>query len=278
MDLSDGISRLLDHVGLRAHTFYAGPLCGLHDFHADEGVGHLHVVRAGSLSAVQTVQRPLQINEPALLFYPRPLDHRLDVPDRITADVLCASVRYDAGMDNAITQSFPDVVAIPFGAEAGLDPTLALLFAEAGAQHTGRQVMLDRLCDVLLIQIVRHVIENGLIRQGILAGLAHPRLGKALVEMLDAPGKDWTLDVMAELACQSRNVFARSFKEVVGVAPAAFLAQIRIGMAQRLLVKGRPLTLVAETVGYGSQPAFSRAFIRETGIAPSEWLRQQQRT
>lgn len=276
MDLSDGISRLLDHVGLRAHMFYAGPLCGLHDFRAEEGVGHLHVVRTGSLSAVQTGQRALQINEPALLFYPRPIDHWLDIPDRITADVLCASVRYDAGMDNAITQSFPDVVAIPFGAEAGLDPTLALLFAESGVERTGRQVMLDRLCDVLLIQIVRHVVENGLIRQGILAGLAHPRLGKALVDLLDAPGKDWTLDSLAELACQSRNVFARSFKEVVGAAPAAFLAQVRIGMAQRLLAKGRPLTLVAETVGYGSQPAFSRAFIRETGIAPSEWLKRQQ--
>lgn len=275
MESSDGISRLLDHVGLRAHTFYAGPLCGLHDFHADEGVGHLHVVRAGALRAIQTGQQPVQIDEPALLFYPRPLDHRLDVPDRIAADVLCASVRYDAGMDNAITLSFPDVVAIPFDAEAGLDPTLALLFAEAGAQHTGRQVMLDRLCDVLLIQIVRHVVDSGLIRQGVLAGLAHPRLGKALVELLDAPGKDWTLDVMAARACQSRNVFARSFKDVVGVAPAAFLAQVRIGMAQRLLAKGQPLTVVAEAVGYGSQPAFSRAFIRETGMAPSEWLRRQ---
>lgn len=276
MDLSDGIAHLLDHVGLRANTFYAGPLCGLHDFHADEGVGHLHVVRGGSISACQAGRAPLQIDEPALLFYPRPIDHRLDVPDRITADVLCASVRYDAGMDNAITQSFPDVIVIPFGAEAGLDPILALLFAESGEQRPGRQVMLDRLCDVLLIQIVRHVVRVGQIRQGILAGLAHPRLGNTLVSLLDAPGRDWTLEVMAEQACQSRNVFARSFKEVVGVAPAAFLTQIRIGVAQRLLAKGRPLTLVAEAVGYGSQPAFSRAFIRETGVAPSQWLRQRQ--
>lgn len=275
MDFSDGISRLLDHVGLRVRTFYVGPLCGMHDFRADQGVGHLHVVKAGSLRALQSRQRPLQINEPALLFYPRPLAHRLDVPDRVTADVLCASVHYEAGMDNAITQSFPDVVAIPFSAAAGLNPILALLFAEAGAQHTGRQVMLDRLCDVLLIQIVRHVVDSGLIRQGLLAGLAHPRIGKALADVLDAPGKDWTLAAMAKAACQSRNVFARSFKEVTGITPAAFLVQVRIGLAQRLLVKGHPLTRVAEAVGYGSQPAFSRAFIRGTGVAPSEWLRRQ---
>lgn len=275
MESSDGISRLLEHVGLRARTFYTGPLCGLHAFHAEEGVGHLHVIRAGALRVLHSGRSLLQIDAPTLLFYPRPLDHRLDVPDRITADVLCASVRYDVGMDNAITQSFPEVVVIPFDVEASLDPTVTLLFAEAGAQRAGRQIVLDRLCDVLLIQIVRHVVDSGLIRQGILAGLAHPRLSKVLVELLDTPGKAWPLAVMAQRASLSRNAFARCFKEVVGITPAAFLAQVRIGMAQRLLAKGRPLTLVAESVGYGSQPAFSRAFLRETGMAPSEWLRRQ---
>lgn len=275
MESPDGISRLLDHVGLRARTFYAGPLCGLHHFAAEEGVGHLHVVRAGRLRAEQKEYPKIAVAEPALLFYPRPLDHRLDVADRISVDVLCASVRYDTGMDNAITQSFPEVVAIPFREAPGLDPTLSLLFAEAATAHAGRQVMLDRLCDVLLIQIVRHAMERGLVASGILAGLAHPRLGKLLVELLDAPGKDWTLDTMAGVAHLSRNAFARLFREVAGVAPAAFLAQVRIGFAQRLLRKGRPLEWVAGEVGYGSQPALSRAFIRETGIAPSAWLRRQ---
>ncbi len=44
------------------------------------------------------------------------------------------------------------------------------------------------------------------------------------------------------------------------------MSQMRIGFAQRLLRKGRALAPVAEEVGYGCQPAFSRAFIRETGI------------
>lgn len=271
----DGISRLLDHIGLRAHTFYAGPLCGLHDFAAKEGVGHLHVVRAGAMRAEQRGQPAIAIAEPALLFYPRPHDHRLDVADRVTAEVLCASVRYDAGMDNALTQSLPAVVIIPFRAMSGLESILSVLFAEAGADALGRQVLLDRLCDVLLIQIVRHAIGAGLVAHGVLAGLAHPRLGKPLVEMLDAPARDWTLDALAELGHMSRNRFAVQFRAVVGVPPAAFLAQIRIGFAQRLLRKGQALAAVAHAVGYGSQPAFSRAFIRETGIAPSEWLRQQ---
>jgi AraC-like DNA-binding protein len=273
MDNQDNISRLLEHVGLRANTFYAGPLCGLHAFGADEGVGHLHVIRGGALTAVQSGHRRIAVREPTLLFYPRPIDHRLNVADRASADVLCASVRYAAGLDNAITQSFPLVTVVPFSAQPRLGPTLALLFEEAAEDKSGRQVMLDRLCDVLLVQIVRHAMAQGLVAQGVLAGLTHPRLARVLVEVLDAPAQAWTLETMAARAHLSRNAFAREFREVIGYTPADFLTRRRIALAQRLLRNGRPVGLVAGEVGYNSQPAFSRAFIRETGISPSAWLR-----
>lgn len=71
--------------------------------------------------------------------------------------------------------------------------------------------MLDRLFDVLLIQIVRYAIEKALLSQGILAGLAHPRLSRALSDILNHPGQSWTLDQMAALTHQSRTAFVRSF-------------------------------------------------------------------
>ncbi len=269
----DGISRLLDHIGLRANTFYAGPLCGLHDFAADEGVGHLHVIRGGKMRAVQSGHADIEVSEPTLLFYPRPIDHRLDVFDSVTADVLCASVRYDAGQENPVTQSFPAVVVIPFSGLKRIELTLTALFAEAADDSPGRQVMLDRLCDILLIQIVRFAIQQEWVQHGVLAGLAHPRLAGLLIELFDDPRKPWTVDSMAERALQSRNGFAREFRKVVGNTPADFLTRVRITLAQRLLRKGRPVALVADETGYGSQPAFSRAFIRETGMSPSAWVR-----
>ncbi|MBI4987109.1 MAG: AraC family transcriptional regulator [Rhodocyclales bacterium] len=273
LETADSVSRLLEHIGLRARTFFAGPLCGVHAFGAEEGVGHLHVVRAGTLRAVQPGHRRIEVCQPTLLFYPRPLDHRLDADDR-AADVLCASISYGAGMDNAITQSFPPVLEIPFAASPRIEATLALLFDEAAEAQTGRQVLLDRLCDVLLIQIVRHAIASRMVEQGVLAGLAHPRLGRVLVELLDAPRQAWTLDAMASLAHLSRNAFARLFRAVVGKTATEFLTQVRIALAQRLLRQGRAVALAAEEVGYNSQPAFSRAFIRETGCSPSAWQRR----
>ncbi len=64
----DGISRLLAHVGLHVNTFYAGSLCGLHRFGADEGVGHLHVIRSGQLRASRAGRRVVPVREPCLLF------------------------------------------------------------------------------------------------------------------------------------------------------------------------------------------------------------------
>jgi AraC-like DNA-binding protein len=78
---------------------------------------------------------------------------------------------------------------------------------------------------------------------------------------------------MAARALLSRNGFAQEFRKVVGITPADFLTRVRITLAQRLLRKGRSVALVADDVGYGSQPAFSRAFIRETGVSPSTWVR-----
>ncbi|OHC62591.1 MAG: hypothetical protein A3H93_17640 [Rhodocyclales bacterium RIFCSPLOWO2_02_FULL_63_24] len=270
---TDGISRLLDHIGLRANTFYTGPLCGLHDFAADEGVGHLHVIRAGAMRAVQAGHADIQLSEPTLLFYPRPINHRLDVDDSVPADVLCATVRYDAGQENPVTQSFPAVVVIPFSGLQRIESTLTALFAEAADASPGRQVMLDRLCDILLIQIVRFAIQQQWVQHGVLAGLAHPRLAPLLIELLDDPRQPWTVDSMAARALLSRNGFAQEFRNVVGITPADFLTRVRMALAQRLLRKGRAVALVAEDVGYGSQPAFSRAFVRETGASPSAWVR-----
>ena len=271
--ISDGISRLLDHIGLRANTFYTGPLCGLHDFAAAEGVGHLHVIRAGKMRALQAGHADIHVAEPTLLFYPRPINHRLDVDDSIPADVLCATVRYEAGPENPVTQSFPAVVVIPFRGLQRIEATLTALFAEAGDDSPGRQVMLDRLCDILLIQIVRFAIERDWVHHGVLAGLVHPRLAGLLIELLDDPHRTWTVDSMAQRAHLSRNGFAREFRNVIGITPADFLTRVRIALAQRLLRKGRPVALVADEVGYGSQPAFSRAFIRETGMSPSAWVK-----
>ncbi len=272
---NDNLTWLLAHVSLHAETFCPGPLCGLRDFSADEGFGHLHMIHAGSLRAVQAGSPAIEVREPSLLFYPRPICHRLVIDDRIALDLRCATVHYGAETESTVIDSLPPVMAIPFRADPKIESTLSLMFDEAADRGTGCQVLLDRLCDVLLLQIVRFAVQQRMARRGVLAGVTNSRLGPVLTEMLDDPRRPWTLESMAARAHLSRNAFARQFRDVVGATPTEFLTRVRVELAQRLLSNGRQVSIVAQEVGYNSQPAFSRAFLRESGVCPSAWQRQR---
>ncbi len=134
----------------------------------------------------------------------------------------------------------------------------------------GRQTALDRLFDYLLILIIRHVVNSGTVSAGVLAGLADPRLGKALIAMHETPRKPWKLEDLADAAGMSRTRFADQFRTVVGLTPIEYLTFWRMTIARQLLSKGKPVKTVAAEVGYDSAAAFSRVFSRMTGQSPRE--------
>jgi AraC-like DNA-binding protein len=87
----------------------------------------------------------------------------------------------------------------------------------------------------------------------------------------EAPQSEWTLDSLADLAGLSCSVFAGQFRDTVGCTPGVYLQRWGIGPAQRALRLGRPLKLIAQEVGYGSEAALSRAFKVQTGLSPRDW-------
>lgn len=272
----DRLSRLLNRFSLSAGVFYSGQICGLHDFSHAPGHSHLHLVRRGPVKVTGGRDRPLTIDEPSLLLLSRPDGvHRLIADDRVGADVVCATVQFGGGPANPITESLPPVLAIPLAQMQGTDALLELIYDEGFGALCGRQAALDRLCEVLVIHLLRYSLDHGLARSGALAGLADPKLAKALKAVFDNPARGWELEEMARRAGMSRARFAVRFREVTGATPADFLASWRINLAQDLLRAGRPVKLVAEEVGYGSVSALSRAFARKIGQPPARWARAE---
>lgn len=271
--LMDRLSALLSRFSLEAGVFYAGPLCVAHDFEADSQRGHLHLVRQGVAHISGLGQAPLRIDTPTLVFLPRPQRHRFHAGEADDAEVVCGTVRFGSGGRNPITDSLPDVVTIALSALPGMAALLDLMFAEAFADHGGRQAALDRLCEVLMIWVLRHCVDTGLTQGGTLAGLADPSLARALQALHAEPAKGWTLPMLADAAGMSRSRFAARFHEVTRETPAEYLARWRLALAQRLLRQGRPLKHVAYEVGYGSTGALARVFDRYLGCTPTEWLR-----
>ena len=269
----DRLSLLLHRYPLTAVAFYAGAICGVHSFARDNVQGHLHVVRRGPAVLVGAGGQRLAIAEPCLIFFPRPDDHRLMADEREGADVVCATVRFGGGGRNPIADSLPYQVLVPLADMPGIDALVSLVDYEAFDPQCGQQAALDRLCELMLIRLLRHCLRNGLAQGGALAGLADERLSKALTEIHAAPERNWDLPRMAALAGMSRARFASQFRRVTGDTPANYLANWRMALAQTLLRRGHAIKQVAGEVGYASQAALTRAFVRKVGQTPSDWIR-----
>lgn len=273
---SDRLDALLNHFPVRAGLFHAGALCGTTDFAPEGGAGQLHLVRGGALEVIHPGQAALKITVPSLLLYPRPMARRFVSDTERGADLVCAQLRFDGGEANPLVSALPDVVCVPLASIAGAEPVLALLYAEAFGTNCGRHALIDRLFDIVLIQLLRQLMETGQVEGGMLAGLSHPKLRKALVAMHERPGQEWSLDALAAVSGMSRSVFAGAFHKVVGLTPGAYLQGWRVRLAQLALMQGQKLKMIAIQIGYGSEAALSRAFKAQSGLTPREW--RQQRT
>jgi AraC-like DNA-binding protein len=95
---------------------------------------------------------------------------------------------------------------------------------------------------------------------------------RALSALHEAPGRPWTVKSLAAAAGLSRAVFARRFKDLVGDTPLAYLTQVRVAVAARLLrTTDEPIASIAQQVGYTSEFAFNRAFRRTRGSPPGRF-------
>jgi AraC-like DNA-binding protein len=268
----DPFAALFAHAAPAARTFFAGNLCETAQF---IDCGHIHLLKGGALTMSQSGAPDIAVVEPTLLFFPRGRAHRFTGVAEGGADLICATVDLGGDAGNPIGEGLPELVMLPLAAHPTLAPVCELLVAEGFADGNGRQVALDRLFGYLRILIVRHVVATGMVADGVLAGLADPRLAKALTAMHEQPRRSWTLDDLADAAGMSRTRFATHFRAVVRRTPIDYLTRWRMTVARQLLAKGKPVKSVATQVGYDSAAAFSRVFARITSEAPREMARSQ---
>ncbi|CAD5108625.1 AraC family transcriptional regulator [Zestomonas carbonaria] len=270
----DRLSTLLAHFGMHAGTVHSGVFRGTF---VDEGdqCGHVHLLRAGQATLSLGDGRETRVAGPTLILIPRPYRHRLTVSESDGAELVCATLRFDGGLDNPISVALPPCMLMPMDTIPMLGGTLEWLFSEAFTQNCGRDAIMNRLFELTMIQLLRHLMANHSLTTGMMAGLADLRLAQAMTLMHDRPGHAWTVAELADAANMSRASFAAHFRQVVGQTPADYLVGWRVSLAQKRLREGRPMALISDEVGYESPSALARAFRRKVGESPREWLQRQ---
>ena len=139
----------------------------------------------------------------------------------------------------------------------------------------GSNVVVDRLAETLFIHMLRVYMELHAPQEGLFAALTHPKIYRALEQIHTNPQSPWTIEQLAKHAGMSRASFASHFKTVLDMSPMQYLTTVRMQQAQDILqTSSKPLNVVAEDVGYGSEIAFSRAFRRFFGQAPGRFRQQ----
>jgi len=157
--------------------------------------------------------------------------------------------------------------------EPRLVTLMQLVDGETREQRPARELVLERLLEVLLIEALRCGVGTA-VSPGLSRGLADERLGAALCAFHARPEYPWTVAKLATEASLSRSAFFARFSRTVGLSPMEYILAWRMALAKRLL-RERELGLdqVALRVGYGSASTFSIAFARYAGVPPARYGR-----
>lgn len=199
----------------------------------------------------------------------------------LPATVLCGHFEFDRERDNALLESLPPLIHLQ-GTEADeferLQTVHRFIADETQRTRPGAASVIQRLVEVLFIQMLRAYAAQSHTSTGILGAMADKQVGTALNHIHRVPEQPWTLESLASEAGMSRAAFAVRFRELVGQTPMQYLARRRLCKAKALLEETHLSTAaIAERVGYESEPGFSKAFKKVFGIGPGAF-RKRRRT
>lgn len=99
-----------------------------------------------------------------------------------------------------------------------LSVMVRLVAEEAGEQRPGRDLVLTRLVEVLLIEALRATAGEDA-PPGLLRGLADARVAPAIRHMHAQIARSWTVSQLARTAALSRSAFFDRFMRTVGIPP-----------------------------------------------------------
>ncbi len=290
----DPVSQILQIHHVSAQIFHNAKYCG--DFNVNtskSGKIPFHIVTTGNcfLTLPNADNKKVLLQAGDMVILPHSAEHSLcnkfepQVAENSTQSqpfaeakelqgtgLVCGYMEFDHLVINPIIAALPQYIVIKSTESPWCDhllPMIKLLMSESLRDGLGVQVTLNRLIDVIFVLIVREFIQLDDHQSGIMAALANKKISLALSLIHDDLSKEWTVETLAEKVAMSRSDFAKKFKQYLAQTPKHYLTQIRMESAYRdLKDTSKSMFEIADTYGYSSEAAFSKAFKKLLGTSP----------
>ncbi|RWX79135.1 AraC family transcriptional regulator [Neorhizobium lilium] len=195
-------------------------------------------------------------------------------------DFLLASNRFGLAGNHAsiLLRALPPFIHVrdQIG-QASLRFAIERMMQELTDPQPGSVLVIDHLAHMMLVQALRlHLADSAGTGIGWLAGLADRQVSKAINAIHGDPAHRWSLRELAAAAGMSRSSFAEKFRQTVGAPAMEYTAQWRMLLAADRLQNGRePISVIAPSLGYESEAAFSTAFKKIMGSSPRQYAHNQ---
>ena len=194
----------------------------------------------------------------------------------ITNKIMCGIVEYDEAIEHPILSALPSIIQLSnIQSNDNIWMTVKLIDAEIIRTNNKKNSIIDRLTEVLFIQLLNSFIEKNEHLTGFLSALKEPRLNKILQLIHQHPERQWTLDIISDVVGMSRATLQRKFKAAIGVSPMVYISRWRMAKAYQLL-KYSNLSLegIANVIGFSDARTLSHAFKDHYGDTPSQFRKK----
>jgi len=243
-----------------------------------------HLVRRGECWVTSGDQAE-RLGTGDLIFIEQGRDHELasqlagqDPPaGEMSTLLLCGYFNFADETDTPLLDDFPSLIIVreeELLKRPWLKSTLDQLSTEYLSQQPGSELVVNKLTEVVLVELIRINFGRGE-NSRIIQALSDKRIAKALQQLHNDLRHPWTLEKIGEEVGMSRAAFAKRFKELVGQPMLKYLTRLRVQSAKELLRDTKlPLYEIADRVGYESDLAFTKTFSKYAGTTPTRFRKQ----
>jgi thiosulfate/3-mercaptopyruvate sulfurtransferase len=291
----DLLSNMLKTLRLDASIFLHSTFC--QQWVIDIGaidVATFHLISHGGCWLHLPHAKPIELRENDLLVLPHNAPHLVspsaeppkdETPRNTPADevsgpsatLICGTVTFGQSYWNPLIEALPEYVILPSREyrDTTLGKAVEALISECERNESGSEVVIDRLADILFIEVLRGYVDRQH-NDNFLVALNDPKISRALASFHSEPGKPWSVQALAEIAAMSRSTFAQRFQDLVGSSTMNYVARWRMQYAHNQITETtNAIGDIAEACGYQNEESFTKTFRKEFGLSPAGVRRRE---